>query len=110
MDTTSTMQLYLLSPITLQKSQSEVLPTGDVAIGGGEAIDLSDGTARTWDLEIIGGADDGSGSLIVGSANSVTIDSGRGSHFRFRICKHYSNEPNSWRVALAAKGSGDAWL
>ena len=49
--------------------------TGDVTIGGGEAIDLTNGTARTWDLEIIGGADYGSASFIVGSANTVTIDS-----------------------------------
>jgi hypothetical protein len=49
--------------------------TGDVTIGGGAAIDLSNGTARTWDLEIIGGAAGGTPSYVVGSANTITMGS-----------------------------------
>ena len=49
--------------------------TGDITIGGGEAIDLTDGTPRTWDLEVIGGANDGSASFVLGSANTVTMGS-----------------------------------
>ena len=49
--------------------------TGDITIGGGEAIDLTNGTPRTWDLEVIGGANDGSASFVLGSANTVTMGS-----------------------------------
>ena len=47
-------------------------PAGSVSIGAGEALNTTDavGGARTWDLEIIGGA---SGSFVVGTSNTVTL-------------------------------------
>ena len=84
--------------------------TGDVTIGGGEAIDLTNGTARTWDLEIIGGADDGSASFIFGSANSVTIDSGQALILDSASANITQTNQILGGGELLLKGSGDVTL